>query len=578
MDTYLINIRRHRATQAAKSMLNYPLKYFANTKNIKSLESIVEGDERALKVINILKQQQTQFSSYLNFSQTSTSKHKLINNVIENQSDQYVSIKSDLCPKAPPELLELGVNNIVSRMNLNLAESLNGIGVRSDLSDNNIFISELLNSAWLVDHFAMYLVGAVDLSEDASGNFIFKPTHEDQFIPLWFGNALEQGSLQAGNYAISKLAESSYAYNANSPSLQMLRARVLSLVEQHWKLKSSTVFEKVFHQKADLIMLLIRAYQNHLFHDPLTSITRQNVEILVQNSPKHHKLLNTYDVVKAFQQALPSEDRLFDIMNDGLVLGNTEIVRGLIKQVEHFAAIQFGDEWHGNLEKEQLVELFGSLKEHDHIDLLDFELKQEHIGLPTQNEISLDIDFFIRDNRAKKVYAVQLKHIESNFKANLALWLDLLGDPRAKLGKGVAQLESLGALCKTDQKIRDRLIRHGILETEIPHIVPILLHNCGSMDMIKLHSNIWLYDIPTFIRALTGRTAILDVYDGGNYRAEGSSKFDASGLKLDEPLEIVNAYLQDERFQELRHFDAARHVTRIAKIEGTSFSSVGIAL
>lgn len=559
-------------------MLDYPLKYFANTKNIKNLESIIEGDECALKVINILKQQQTQFFSYLNFSQPSTSEHKLINNVIESQSDQYVSIKSELCPNAPHELLELGVNNIVSRMNLNLAESLNGIGVRSDLSDNSIFIAELLNSAWLVDHFAMYLVGAVNLSEDASGNFIFKPTHEDQFIPLWFGNALEQGSLQAGSYAIAKLAESSYASNANSLSLQMLQARVLSLVEQHWKLKSSTVFEKVFHQKADLIMLLNAAYQNHLFYEPLTNITRQKVETLVQHSPNHHSLLKTYDAVKAFQQTLPSEDRLFNIVNDGLVLGNTEVVRGLIRQVEYFAEIQFGNKWHGNLEKEQLEELFGSLKKYEHIDLLDFELKQEHISLPSWDKISLDIDFFIRDKRTKKVYAVQLKHIQSNSKANLALWLDLLGNPKIKLGKGVAQLESLGELCKVDQKIRDRLIKHGILENEIPHIVPILLHNCGSMDMIKLHSNIWLYDIPTFVRALTGRTAILDVYDGGSYRAEDSNKFDASGLKLDEPLEIVNAYLEDERFQKLRHFDAARHVTRTAIIENTSFSSVGIAL
>lgn len=578
MDTPLIDIRRHKATQAAKSMLNYPLKYFANTNNIKRLESIVEGDERALKVINILKQQQTQFSSYLNFSQASKSEHKLINNVIENQSEQYVNIKSELCPDAPSEIFELGVTNIVSRMNLNLAESLNGIGVRSDLSDNNVFIAELLNSAWLVDHFAMYLVGAVDLSEDVSGNFIFKPKHEDQFTPLWFGNALEQSSLQAGNYAIAKLAESSYAPNANDLSLQMLHARVLSLVEQHWKLKSSTIFEKVFHQKADLIMLLLGAYQNHLSQDSFTAITRGKIETLVQHSPNHHGLLNTYDAVKAFQQALPSEDRLFDIMNGGLVLGNTEIVRGLIKQVEHFAAIQFGDEWHGNLEEEQLAELFGSLKEHEHIDLLDFELKQEHIGLPNQNEIGLDIDFFIRDNRTKKVYAVQLKHIKSSSKANLALWLDILGDAKAKLGKGVAQLENLGALCKTNQKIRDRLIQHGILESEISHIVPILVHNCGSMDMIKLHSNIWLYDIPTFVRALTGRTAILDVYDEGSYRAESSNKFDASGLKLDEPLEIVHAYLQDERFHKLRHFDAARHVSRTARIEGTTFSAIGLAL
>ncbi len=578
MVTPLIDIRRHRATQAAKSMLNYPLKYFANTNNIKRLESIVEGDERALKVINILKQQQTQFSSYLNFSQASTSEHKLINNVIENQSEQYVNIKSELCPNAPPELFELGVTNIVSRMNLNLAESLNGIGVRNDLSGNNVFIAELLNSAWLVDHFAMYLVGAVDLSEDISGNFIFKPKHKDQFIPSWFGNALEQSSLQAGYYAIKKLAESSYASNADHLSLQMLQVRVLSLVEQHWKLKSSTVFEKIFNQKADLIMLLIGAYQNHLSQDPLATITRRNIETLVQHSPNHRGLLKTYDTVMAFQQALPSEDRLFDIINDGLVLGNTEIVRGLIQQVEHFAAIQFGDEWHGNLEKEQLAELFSSLKEHEHIDLLDFELKQEHIGLPDQNEFDLDIDFFIRDNRTKRVYAVQLKHTESSSKANLALWLDMLGGANAKLGKGVAQLENLGTLCKTDHKIRIRLIQHGILESEIPHIVPILVHNCGSMDMIGLHSNIWLYDIPTFIRALTGRTAILDVYDGGNYRAEGSSKFDASGLKLDEPLEIVHAYLQDERFQKLRHFDAARHVSRTARIEGTSFSSIGIAL
>ncbi|EIZ1315386.1 hypothetical protein MOU92_002100, partial [Vibrio parahaemolyticus] len=47
MNTPLIDISRHKATQAAKSMLNYPLKYFANTNNIRRLESIVEGDERA---------------------------------------------------------------------------------------------------------------------------------------------------------------------------------------------------------------------------------------------------------------------------------------------------------------------------------------------------------------------------------------------------------------------------------------------------------------------------------------------------------------------------------------------------
>ena len=69
-----------------------------------------------------------------------------------------------------------------------------------------------------------------------------------------------------------------------------------------------------------------------------------------------------------------------------------------------------------------------------------------------------------------------------------------------------------------------------------------------------------------------------NLYDGGNYRAEGSSKLDASGLKLDEPLEIVHAYLQDERFQKLRHFDAGRHVSRTARIEGTTFSSIGLAL
>ena len=578
MNTSLIDIRRHRATQAAKSMLNYPLKYFANTKNIARLESILEGDKDALKIVSVLRRQQTGFSSYLSFSQTHTDEYKFINNVLEHKTEQYVNIESKLCPNAPFELRELGVTNIVSRINLNLAESLNGVGIKEDLADNNIFIAELLNSAWLVDHFAMYLVGAVDLVMDVSGNFIFKPKHENQFIPLWFGNALEQSSLEAGNYAIAKLAESSKVPKANDPSLQMLHARVLSLVEQHWKLKSSTVFEEVFHQKADLIMLLLGAYQNHLFQDSLTAITRQNIETLVQHSPNHRGLLNTYDTVKAFQQALPSEDRLFDIKNNGLVLGNTEIVRGLVQQVEHFAAIQFGDEWHGNLEKEQLAKLFGSLKEHEHIDLLNFELKQEHIGLPNQNGIGLDIDFFIRDNRTKRVYAVQLKHIESSSKANLALWLDILGGAKAKLGKGVAQLENLGALCKTDQKIRDRLIQHGILESEIPHIVPILVHNCGSMDMIKLHSNIWLYDIPTFVRALTGRTAILDVYDGENYRAEGSSKLDASGLKLDEPLEIVHAYLQDERFQKLRHFDAARHVSRSARIEGTTFSAIGIAV
>ena len=574
----LIDTQHHQATQAAKAMLSYPLKYFAKVENINRLSLILSNDEAALKLVGLIRSKQLQFLKNLDFSGRAQSEFFLIKNVIDNNSQKYVSIQSNLSNRAPAELSKLGVEKLVDQMNINLAETLNGVGVRNDFSEKNNLLTELVETAWLVNHLALYLVGSVSLEQNRDSAFIFRPKSSTQFIPVWFGSVLEQQSLYSGELAIAKLAEGSYKNTLDYSSLQQLHIRVLSLVNQHWKLNSDSIFEKVFIQVSDLVMILIAVYQDHLFRKSITGIDLSSIKNVIKESSKYKSLLTTFKVIKKFQEELPSEDRLFEVKKGGLFLGSTKPIRGLIKQAEHFAKIELGKNWHGNIEKEQLASIHAKLKKYDHIDFIELQLREEHAPLAKEKRLSLDIDFFVRDKRNKKVYAVQLKHVESSSKAGLDLWLEMLANPDSKLGKGVSQLENLSFIINNDTEVQEYLLDNEILESELFQLTPILIHNVGSMDMISVHSNIWLYDILTFEKVLTGRIAISEKYDDMKYQVKNTYQNDIYGLSLDRPVEIIEAYLDDPRFKSLRIFDAPKHVSRRINFDGITIISEGLGI
>ncbi|HDY7822778.1 TPA: hypothetical protein ACGUTO_003924 [Vibrio vulnificus] len=564
----LIDTRKYKATTAAKHMLNNPLKYFANAKNIERLRPLLNEDKVALRLVDLLSTTQNQLLAYLNFDKKNSSKFKLIDNVIADETDSYIDIQTIYCSKLSPSYIDTKtIQALEQRLNVTLAESLNNVGVDKVALSAGEIPKQCLHTAWIVEHFALYLVGTLSLEEDQTGSIIFRVKDQDSFDAMLFGNALESASLVAANAVLVNLANSA----SNEANFDLL-IRAQSLVEQHWKTSSSEVTESIYHEVADTILILASLLKGS------APITNSTVKGAMRRFPSNKTMLSTYEKIKWHQKKIPSEDRLFEIKNSGLVLGSVDLVRGLIDQAEFFANKALGKDWHSKLEDAQKQNLFNKLESYPHIDVLNFEIKQEHVEIDYRKGLSLDIDFFIRDKQTQKIYGVQLKHVTNSNKAGLALWLEMLADPRHKLGRGVSQVEHFNKIVEKSKLIRDRLKVHGISEEEQKDITPIILHNLGSMDMIAMHDGIFLYDIPTFIRALTERYAIADTFNYGTYSAQHSTNGQVRSLRLDQPKEIIKEYVSDERFQYLSGYNLCKKVTRKVSLSGTIIEAIGIGL
>ncbi|PML79480.1 hypothetical protein [Enterovibrio norvegicus] len=567
----LIDTRKYKATQAAKHMLNNPLKYFANERNIEQLRALLNEDKVALRLIDLISNSQSQLLRYLNFDKKDSDRFKLIDNVIVDKTDSYVDVQTTFASNLSPSYTDTKTfEALEQRLNVTLAESLNSVGIdRAALSKGNV-PAQCLNTAWLVEHFALYLVGTLTLDESENGSFVFKVKNRDVFDAMLFGNALESASLVAANAVLSNLAQS--GSNGMSHTNPELYFRALSLIDQHWKIDSIEVIESIYHEIADTVLILIGVLNGS------NPITQSTIKEAMKRSPSNKTLLSSFENIKWHQRKIPSEDRLFETKNSGLVLGSVNMVRGLIDQAEFFAKKTMGNDWHSKLESAQKQHLFSKLEKYPHIDVLDFEIKQEHVEVEYRENLSLDVDFFIRDKLHSKIYAVQLKHITHCHKAGLSLWLEMLADPKNKLGKGVSQVDNLNKMIGKSTSLRNRLKDHDISKDELKGLTPIVLHNLGSMDMIAMHDGVFLYDIPTFIRALTERYAVEDRFHNGSYRAQHSTNGKIRSLRLNQPKEIINEYISDERFRNMSSYNLSKHITRKVVISDSIIEAIGVGL
>jgi hypothetical protein len=580
MLTPLFNTQNQEAVNSAISMLKFPHKYFANPGNLPRLKQMFEGNKPVEKLIDALNRKQLDLAQHMDFSEGEAEGFKRFNDVISDNSSKYVGIYSEFSCNTPPELTVIGIDTLSNQINLNISELINDQKVKLDSGKiNDSVVTEIINVAWIVQHFALLTVGTLKLEETGDGSLIFKQKHQYQLRSTWFGNAFESMSLDAAKMSIASYAVATHQKDGPvAEDIKDLHYRVLSIIPHQWRLGVGNQLSELFHEICDLIIILVNIIQRNMFDEQEKPLSKGEVKRMVRQHPERKGLLKTYDLIKEFQKKNKPEDRLFQIRNGGLTLGPLKVARGLIQQIEFIALKKQGKEWHSKLEHQQTRFVLDDLYKCEHLDVLEFDFNTNNFNTSDFHDLILDVDFFIRDKSVGNVYAVQLKHVTAINEAGILSWMKLIANKKSKLNKGVLQLERLNEVITNSQSARDYLTAKGLSDTEIMNLKPIVVHNMGSLDCIPLHNGICLYDLYTFKKVLSGCKGLVELYKDGNYESSSSELDIKGGTDISNPNNVIENYLKDPQFEKLKYFDSAKYINRSVNLGEHRVVAEGIAI
>lgn len=427
-------------------------------------------------------------------------------------------------------------------------------------------------SIWLSDHLALIVLGIASVHVDLGfGSINIVPIGAEgrkHLRRVWFGNAFEGQSLQAASMTLQGVAHSA-AHPVSYPGdRRQLFFQALSVFPQHWRLPadSGPVAKLLEHYLIPLMRILINVIAANEYSRPAIPYRLKQAKELGAGE--------VFEIVCNMQAAAPLIDRLFDIVDGGLVLGSRALAPGIIAIAEHLAERVLGKDWHSKVSSEQKRYVLERVSRCPHVTVLDFELRQHD----TSHHVRLDVDFMVRDGMHQRIYAVQLKHFETSDKGGLLHWISRFRERSSSLGKAVQQLENLPELIASDESIRKRLSDNGVASAEFSRIVPIVLHNVGSLDFWELQSGILLYDIGTFCNVLDGRSATFVGTARGQIISGSWDGRPTQGPSLHDPDSVIAAYLTDRNFASLSLFDMAGRASRILKVGDECVVAQGLGI
>jgi hypothetical protein len=146
------------------------------------------------------------------------------------------------------------------------------------------------------------------------------------------------------------------------------------------------------------------------------------------------------------------------------------------------------------------------------------------------------------------------------------------------LNKGILQLERLNEVVNNSSSAREYLVENGLTTDEVLNLKPIVVHNIGSLDCITLHNGICLYDLYTFKKVLSGCWGSIELFKDGYYESSFDEQNNRSSVDLSNPYNVIEQYIKEARFTELKHFDGARYITRSVMINGNKICAAGIGI
>jgi hypothetical protein len=577
----LFDSRKKKVIKTVQSMLNYPIEFFSHPRNKHAILDICCGNEIAIKVVEALILEVEQVCPFIDFAGGIDDGKTHLSSALNILTLAQSSLRSTNFTGI--EIDGNVIKEFHKEVEINNAESLSGISILNvDETGKRIIVSKLLDFVWLVNHLSLYFLGAIKLQSDNKDSFCFSVINPEHFHSLWFASALEKKSITASTIAIKQYAELTLKpelIKENIESFQLLQARVLSTVAQHWRLSADELISSIFHEIADLVLILTKVVQKCLFKVKGEAVSRSYYQRLAEHFPERKDILRTFDMIIEHQLSLAFEDRLFNVVNGELKLGDVETIRGMLSQALFFAVRRFGESWNKNVEDQQKQYLVGYLRKFPHLEVLEFQFNTNSVAMTIDPKLEkLDVDLFVRDKSKGVVYAVQLKHVSALHSSGVSFWVNMLLHHDRKLNVGVLQLQNLKNELAVNHTAVQYLTDKGLTNDEIKNLIPVIVHNVGSIDMIPLQEGIWVYDLHTFRKVLTDQSALTDKYETHSYTSYQTSKINYKSLRLDQPRSIIETYINDPNFRDLKLYDFAKNIKREVVMSHLKFTALGIGI
>jgi hypothetical protein len=287
---------------------------------------------------------------------------------------------------------------------------------------------------------------------------------------------------------------------------------------------------------------------------------------LTEDQAERIGLIDEFRLIRESMGSLAVSDRALEPAQSALTLGPLQLVAALLSVAEELARKRIDANWHGKVGHEMANYLRRRIEGTRGLRVVEVVLVQD----TTTEKVPLDVDLFVIDERINRVYAIQCKHFEHSFRTDLLDWLVRFRRPRGEkrkgLDKALQQLENLPRLCREDERVRRVLIRDvGLTEAQIETIRPIIVHNLGNLDFWRTDQGICFYDLHTFCNVVKGReAAVMSI--GASGVEHGGIVRDGAILDLADPDSVINAYVNDPKWQDLKQFDAMGRAQRIATV------------
>lgn len=423
-------------------------------------------------------------------------------------------------------------------------------------------IKLLSKNHWLTEHLALVVLGICKVSI-ADGNRIYiepaSPAKKLALDRVMFAVAFEELSLESDQITFYHVANILCKGGIKDfDYYDTLMSQVLVSLIKNWRIGIDGPVSSVFKYLKPFVAICIECYGNNRL------VPRREV-------PKDYAYV--YDIIFDHQSGLAVEDRLFDIIDNKLAPGHVNLIQGMISVAEQIAFKTDGSNWNTkeNLSDWQEKYVKQRLARNSRIYVIDLEIRIENISQSVKSNFgvsSFDVDFMVRDNIAKKIYAIQLKHLKSVKTSGLLYWMSYLSNYNKKLSKAVVQLTHCKNVFHNDDNLRKKIMKKAltdkikITENEFDDVTPVVLHNIGTIDFWKMQEGVLLYDLNTFCNILDGRLAIMSKVERDSLSSPENVKNEYEHCQPCDPDSVIHAYKNDKNFQKIKEFDLLSRVDR----------------
>lgn len=434
---------------------------------------------------------------------------------------------------------------------------------------------------WIADLITLCLMGICKVELASQNRIVVSPKNVNKEIVLrsiWFGVSTENISKKFQLKDILEFFRVMESQDIGEDKYFEYQAGAITPFFEQWRAGfNSGLSTNIFLEVRSLITTVGFLY-NRMYLDPNSNGSIEEKDLY---SYSHPILKKNYDDMISINQRLQGANKLILKQNGKISLNIDRMLYAMMALIEFSLENKFKSKsWNSivftNHEEYVKQRINGS----QIVKLYDGELRNSD----TLDNTSIDVDLFAKHVKTGAIYAIQIKQFTGSYKCGLSDWVQFLNKKiyksnPGKIRKGLDQLKNLRNLIESDEKVRSRLIKIGIDESEFHKIFPILLHNIGTIDY-WLDSGVLIYDIGTFCNVLSGGERTYTKFYDNNTFSHGSYRSLAEMCDLTDPLEAIAAQMKSGDYLSLalQKFDLAKEYERYTKPDKLVVHAVGLGI